>query len=574
MKRVATYTFLLTLIFQLQIEKAEAQPVSDSLLLNSPIYREKLHLFTDRSLYASGEIIHFRLHNKSHDLLKENSWSTVLYLELIGNHNIPVAQGKYQLDPKGATGQLLIPDTVSTGAYHLRAYTKWMRNFDASDYFHLPLTVVNPQKINRSEMPKFDSTQAAITNPLTSHEVVSCSLERVSYGNREKVTLQINLEDTASLKKGYCVSVIKKGYLDLDFSYTPHGDIEDQIKTGEVLFYPETRGISLSGRAIRDSDSTPMAYTPVHITLLGPESDYFGTVTDKFGRIQFSIPSVTSPTELLITSSSKSGEVIDLILQDEFSQDFTMPSFTPSNVLNIRQSLVNEMGTYSQVAKPFITSGADVTSTEEKQSEYSFYGTPEFRYKTADYIEIPNLEEFIFELVPKVQVEKQNRQKYFSVIDDAGPISEFAPLILLDFVPIPYVEAILSLAPEQIEYIDIINTIYIRGSTNYGGIISIVSKKGDLAGIKLPEGSSILTFNPLNKMEEMKFIDYDHQKFSKRIPDLRTTLHWSAQNKFLSGRQNTIEFFTSDVSGEFIAVIRGMTKKGTIVQGTCEFTVK
>ena len=317
-----------------------------------------------------------------------------------------------------------------------------------------------------------------------------------------------------------------------------------------------------------------MAYTPVHITLLGPESDYFGTVTDKFGRIQFSIPSVTSPTELLITSNSKNGEVIDLILQEEFSRNFTMPSFTPSNVLNISQSLVNELGTYSQVAKPFITSGADVTFTEEKESEYSFYGTPEFRYKTADYIEIPNLEEFIFELVPKVQVEKQNRQKYFSVLDDAGPISEFAPLILLDFVPISHVEAILSLAPEQIEYMDIINTIYIRGSTNYGGIISIVSKKGDLAGIKLPEGSLILTFYPLNKMEEMNFFDYDHQEISKRIPDLRTTLLWSAQNKFLPERQNSIEFFTSDISGEFIAVIRGISEEGKIVQGTCEFTVK
>jgi hypothetical protein len=75
----------------------------------------------------------------------------------------------------------------------------------------------------------------------------------------------------------------------------------------------------------------------------------------------------------------------------------------------------------------------------------------------------------------------------------------------VDFIPIPHAETVLSLVPDQIEYIDVINAIYIRGSNNYGGIISLISKKGDLAGIKLPEGSSIVSYHPLQISEEEWF---------------------------------------------------------------------
>ena len=478
------------------------------------------------------------------------------------------------MDSTGAMGDLLIPDTISSGSYHLRAYTKWMRNFEASDYFHLPLTVVNPRKRHMPRQTEMDTAQIDISSPSVYFGGISCATERFSFRKREKVILQINMGERASIKAGYCVTVVKKGYLDLDERYHPPEDIEKQLHTGEVLYHPETRGLFVSGMVKMKNDNIPVAYGPVHITLLGRESDYFGAVTDKFGRIQFPLPALPDPAELLITSGSTNGEAMNLILHDEFSQDFATPSITSRFDSRESQNLINELGIYSQVGKPFIAEGADSSSRKDPGVKYSFYGTPEFRYYTADYIEIPSLEEFIIELVPKVQIEKQNSQRYFSVLDDAGPISEFAPLIMVDFVPIHDVETILSLAPDQIDYMDVVNAIYIRGSANYGGIISIISKNGDLAGIKLAEGSSIFTFDPINEKKEVHFPDYDPQEISKRVPDLRTTLYWSARNEIIGESQNSIEFFTSDVSGDFIAVIRGLSEDGKVVRGFCEFTVK
>jgi hypothetical protein len=97
-------------------------------------------------------MVSFRLYNLSDPLLKETHWSRVCYLELINSRNAAVAQGKYQLHSWGGDGQIIIPDTVTTGHYTLRAYTRWMRNDPPSAYFHLPLAIVNPRKITSADL--------------------------------------------------------------------------------------------------------------------------------------------------------------------------------------------------------------------------------------------------------------------------------------------------------------------------------------------------------------------------------------------------------------------------------------
>ena len=60
------------------------------------------------------------------------------------------------------------------------------------------------------------------------------------------------------------------------------------------------------------------------------------------------------------------------------------------------------------------------------------------------------------------------------------------------------------------------------------------------------------------------------------VPDwVKTTAGWWAEGKISEQEYlNSIEFFTSDVSGEFMAVIRGISQEGELVQTTCEFTVE
>ena len=109
MKRILTYTILLVSFIQIKTIEADAQASGDFQILNSSLYREKLYLFTDRNLYASGEKVSFRLYNLSHPLLKESNWSRVFYLELINSRNTAVARGKYQVYSCEATDRSSYP---------------------------------------------------------------------------------------------------------------------------------------------------------------------------------------------------------------------------------------------------------------------------------------------------------------------------------------------------------------------------------------------------------------------------------------------------------------------------------
>jgi hypothetical protein len=72
--------------------------------------------------------------------------SKVAYVEIIDKNQKSVLQGKIALDSGTGNGSLYIPLSFNTGVYKLRAYTNWMKNFDAGYYFEKPITIVNSVK--------------------------------------------------------------------------------------------------------------------------------------------------------------------------------------------------------------------------------------------------------------------------------------------------------------------------------------------------------------------------------------------------------------------------------------------
>ena len=109
--------------------------------LSNPEY---ITLFTDRNMYAVNERIYFSsFYRIGQDSAKE-SWSKVLYVELVTPSGRPLAKGKFQLNEKGSSGYLDIPSDALTGNYYLRSYTRWMRNFGPESYCYAPLVIINP----------------------------------------------------------------------------------------------------------------------------------------------------------------------------------------------------------------------------------------------------------------------------------------------------------------------------------------------------------------------------------------------------------------------------------------------
>src|ERR1044071_7222286 len=112
----------------------------------SKAIQEKLFLHTDKDLYIAGEIIWFKVYYANGTTHKPMDVSKLAYVEIMNDKNEPVLQAKISLAPGERSGSFYLPASLPTGYYSVRAYTNWMKNFDASYFFEKKLTVVNTLK--------------------------------------------------------------------------------------------------------------------------------------------------------------------------------------------------------------------------------------------------------------------------------------------------------------------------------------------------------------------------------------------------------------------------------------------
>jgi hypothetical protein len=104
---------------------------------------EKVFTHTDKNFYVAGEVIWFKLYVVNGEDNKPLHLSKVAYVEILDKDHKSVLQGKIALDKGAGNGSLYIPLSFNSGVYTLRAYTNWMKNFDAGYYFEKPITIVN-----------------------------------------------------------------------------------------------------------------------------------------------------------------------------------------------------------------------------------------------------------------------------------------------------------------------------------------------------------------------------------------------------------------------------------------------
>jgi hypothetical protein len=194
-----------------------------------------------------------------------------------------------------------------------------------------------------------------------------------------------------------------------------------------------------------------------------------------------------------------------------------------------------------------------------------------------DYIELPTLEEVFMELVPEVYpvILKKKTQliiknKYYS-----NQSLSFDPLILVDHLPITDLDKVLVLPPSRIQRIEVVNELFLYGDFFYGGIISIFTRENDLGGIELPENSFFFNFQNFEDQDIIKFPEYPNDSsMDTNLPDYRNCLYWDPDLEIDPSQPTTAHLFTSDSRGEYIIFMRGVTRKGEIIEGKCGFSVE
>ncbi|MDB5154900.1 MAG: hypothetical protein JWR54_3651 [Mucilaginibacter sp.] len=112
---------------------------------------EKIYVHTNKSYYVTGEILWFKIYNTDGSTNKILDLGKVVYVELLDNKHNAVLQAKIAMGQGEGNGSFYIPFSLSNGNYMLRAYTNWMKNFEADYFFEKQITIVNPVKASPAQ---------------------------------------------------------------------------------------------------------------------------------------------------------------------------------------------------------------------------------------------------------------------------------------------------------------------------------------------------------------------------------------------------------------------------------------
>ncbi|WP_020527678.1 MG2 domain-containing protein [Flexithrix dorotheae] len=110
----------------------------------SGVFQEKVFIHTDKPLYMTGETMWMKAYCVDATTHFPSDYSKVLNIEILDSEGKALKQTRIQLKEGMGKGQFLITPDLGSGPYQLRAYTSWMRNFDADFYYTKSFSIVNP----------------------------------------------------------------------------------------------------------------------------------------------------------------------------------------------------------------------------------------------------------------------------------------------------------------------------------------------------------------------------------------------------------------------------------------------
>ena len=544
----------------------------------SAVSGETIRLFTDQNIYCVNEKIYFTAEYSCANELDSLAWSNVLYVELIKWNGNKLVQMKLNLTRPGTSGVIIIPGNLLSGNYYLRAYTKWMRNFSASDYACLHVKIVNPFR------PETDEGPSEISGPATTAELsvvqkilikgVKCTMGKKEYKQREKAEVDFQLNDKKFFDiNRYYISVARVGTIDTAVHWCKPESTSEESDLSNIEYLPEIRGITISGKII--DKSTKLPQKDIYVSLSEPKhGEYFSIYkTNNQGRFVFSLPYMQGPHDFFIQSEYSGSLSSEILIDNGFCNKPVKLPYIAFKLNEGEIHLLKYLAIDQQLSEKFLFNKDTLSDSQHAETEpLPFYGSKKIVYYTEKYIELPNIEEFINEIIHEATIVKENGETSLISMKRTY-LSNCPPLILLDNVHVNNDDQLLKIPLNRIEKVEVINRDYVVAGMRYYGIISVYSKNKNFAGLDLNKNSMFFTYDLFS--DRNTGYDYNVRSNDSRIPDRRNLLYWNPDIQLSADKKTTISFYTSDSGGDYIVYIRGKNSKDkNDIYGKCSFTVK
>ncbi|MEB3346134.1 hypothetical protein U6A24_11720 [Aquimarina gracilis] len=551
---------------------------------------EKLFIHYNSSLLFAGEYLYYKLYCVNTNNKQLSRLSKLAYVRLINQEGISVYDQKILLNKGTGQGDFFVPVSIPSGSYKLIAYTQWMLNRGDSYFFKGDLNIVNPYQSNSEEITASKDSNSVLINSIkgidelkekeTKVAKILISIDDTIYSKRSRVQLKVENRYNESIH--YSVSVRKKsGFAKAiklsaeDYSGHYPEVSAPQKELGDFVFLPEMRGELIYGKIIPKKSGISVSDVNIAISVPGRTSNINIISTNKNGGFIF-----TQEAEY------KEGGIHLQVLGDN-KNDYSLhiediPEINLENLewheLKLTSGLKEEIlnrSIHNQIDNSFFNVKPD--TIPEASRGASFYGEGITNYDLDEYTRFPTVKESIIEIVDGVWIRKTNKGSFVFAIQSNYPGQKddnLLPLVLVDGLVIQDHEEVINFDARNVKSIGFIRNQYYLGSKTYDGVLVVKTINTDFH--KNSKNSSTAVSKLIPPLREKRYFKqtYDKEKKYDRLPDYRHQLLWQPKIKTNKNSEKIIDFFTSDVVGDYEISVEGFTNNGTPISIKKNFKVR
>lgn len=514
-----------------------------------------MRVYTDKECYLAGEELWIKV-SSDDKALPGNSMSRVAYVEICDTAQV-YAQGKVALHQGAGWACIRLPQTMHTGVYQLVAYTRYMRNLEPDCYPRKYVAVLNTlgasDKDNRKMMDIRDIPEEVSASISSKTELKG---DKKVYGLREKVSL--SWPSRLAEAKELVLSVARKDCA-LNLAQ-PKSGMPVRVKNGRWL--PECEGHIVTAK-IKEGELPETAFT--QLSCVGKEMKMFEGKKMDDNIYQFYTYGVNGQQDLVLAAFTGDGKPYRMELETPFIE--SLPDAVPDLVCHYEDSDLIDRSVAMQLSQIM----PEVVMPEEAE-ETIFSWMPDKTYNLDEYVRFNIVEECIVEFVMGVSIDKVGGRKVIRMLNKNDKGFNFFPvLVLVDGVAFNDHSDVLAYNAHRVQYIHQYRSNFALGENFYGGILSLVTHRGMLADMRMDERMQMLAYEFPQDRPAFKMPLYpDEESRLSRRPDFRHTMYWEPMAE---GKTGT-EFYTSDLEGNYVAVLQGIDADGKRIEMKWEFQVK
>lgn len=583
MKTYITFLMITVFVFGSMCFGQEEQNSSFNQFKDLP--REKVFVSVNTSMLFTGEYLFYKMYCLDDKTKQPSKNSSIGYVELIDENKEVIFKHKIRLDKSHGQGDFFVPTSVSSGNYKLIAYTNWMRNGSIDLFFQQDISIINPYRSNQDKVLQDSSLKetgysAVVTTTQAEDKRFLLALDKEQYKQKSKVNIGIQNFRGASGYGDYTISVRKKETLKSSNKHTPESYIEWHGKQAEgktayydeIRFAPELNGELLEGQIVAKNSSVRIGPKTIAVSIPGEDFQLKVIGTDSTGLFYVNLDKeYTQPLALFQVLDENASEY-SIEIKEREPVDFSDISFEKFYLTsNMRESIVKR-SVYNQIENTYYEAKPDTVRVDQLNDPYD--GSFIEIVKLDEFTRFKTLEETIVELVPNVWT-KRNKSgiNVFKVrsFDDTYEESDYDALVYIDGVFIARPEEVLDFDTRTAKSVNTVREKYRIGGKYYFGMVNIITNEGNY--FEQFQRSGITRYQ-LNgpRITKKYFVQNYRSEEESNIPDFRDQLLWQPTVSF-EEKEWGHAFFTSEVVGEYEAVLEGFTIYGRPVFITRSFTV-